>query len=196
MFGSKKIQELESQLSSLTDQLNQALREKVDLTDQLDVANQKIAEMEAKLNDFDLEKLKEEARASRAEYEGLKALYAQKTKEFDDSKEEEEEKFAREAAIKRHDLDNEITTNRQANRDYVTQTVKTFGESYTHYLNQIKMLMDALGNVASRTGEVLFMNDNEDLKERFGTEMRETLKAGSVELLENVTEETDEEAQP
>lgn len=195
MFGSKKIQELESQISSLTDQLNTALREKVALSEQLDQATKTIAEMEEKLNDFDLEQLKEEARASKAEFEGLKDLYAQKTRAFDDNLEAEEEKFAREQANRRHDLENEITSNRQANQEYVTKTVKTFGESYSYYLNQIKMLMDALGDVASRTGEALFSGENDDLKERFGSEMRGVLKAGAVELVEDEVQDEEDDGE-
>ena len=64
-----------------------------------------MAELEAQLNDFDLEQAKEAARASRAEYEGLRELYTRKNKEFDDSIEEQEQSFARESALKRHNLD-------------------------------------------------------------------------------------------
>ena len=178
MFGSKKIQELEAKVQELQEKLTREATEKADLTQQLESANRRIAEVEAELNDFDLARLKEEAKASRAEYEGLKDLYVRKNQEFDDFKEVEEETFARDQAMQRHNLENEIRDNRQANQDYVTSTVKTFGESYNYYLNQIKLLMDALGDVATRTGEALFSGENADLKARFGSQMRNVLKSG------------------
>ena len=182
MFGSKKIQELEARLGELQSRLEAVTGERDQFSRQLESANGRIAELEAQLNDFDLEQLKEEAKSSRAEYEGLRELYARKNKEFDDSVEQEEQAFAREQALKRHNLENEIRDNRQANQDYVASTVKTFGESYNYYLNQIKVLMDALGNVATRTGEALFAGENGDLKARFGSQMRDMLKSGADAL--------------
>jgi len=183
MFGSKKIQELEARISELQSKLTQTTDERNGLSQQLQSANARVAELEARLNDFDLEALKEEARASKAEYEGLKALYHQKNQEFDDTLEEKEQDFARDQAAARHNLENEIRDNRQANQDYVARTVRTFGESYNYYLNQIKLLMDALGNVAFETGEALFAGENDDLKSRFADQMRDTLKnrMGSLE---------------
>lgn len=183
MFGSKKIQELEARVSELQSKLTQTTDERNGLSQQLQNANARVAELEARLNDFDLEALKEEARASKAEYEGLKALYHQKNQEFDDAIEEREQDFARDQAAARHNLENEIRDNRQANQDYVARTVRTFGESYNYYLNQIKLLMDALGNVAFETGEALFAGENDDLKSRFADQMRDTLKTrmGSLE---------------
>ena len=186
MFGSKKLQDLEARFNSLQAELNQANAEKEELARQLEEANRQNAEMKARLEDFDLEKLKEEARSSRAEYEGLKDLYKKKNQDFDDAREDQEQEFAREQAIKRHNLENEIRDNRQANQDYVTDTVRTFGESYNYYLNQIKLLMDALGDVATRTGAALFSGENADLKARFGSQMRKTLKSG-MDALETDT---------
>ena len=182
MFGSKRIQELEAQLREAQEKLAKETSEKNELAQGLEGANRKIAELEAQLNDFDLEQAKEAARASRAEYEGLRELYTRKNKEFDDSIEEQEQSFARESALKRHNLENEIRDKRQANEDYVASTVKSFGESYNYYLNQIKLLMDALGNVATRTGEALFSGGNDDLKSRFGSLMRDTLKTETGDL--------------
>lgn len=182
MFGSKRIQELESQLQSLQEKLNQETSENTSLRDQLESANRRVADLENQLNDFDLEKLKAEAKSTQAEYEGLRDLYKQKKQEFDDSKEEEEKSFARDQALKRHNLENEIRDNRNANQEYVTQTVKTFSESYNYYLNQIKLLMDALGAAATRTGEALFSAENANLKERFGAQLRDTLKTGMGQL--------------
>ena len=178
MFGSKKIQELEDRVRELTESLSRQQSENATLTQQLDTANSRVREMEAKLNDFDLERAKEEAKASRAEFEGLKDLYTRKNREFDEYKEEEEQRFARDQALQRHNLENEIRDNRQANQDYVTSTVKTFGESYNYYLGQIKALLDALGNVATRTGETLFAGGNADLRASFGHQMRDLLKSG------------------
>ena len=182
MFGSKKIQELEAQVRQLTEKLTRETAEKTDLAQKLESAKARIAEVEAELHDFDLENLKEKAKTTIAEYEGLKDLYARKNKEFDDSKEEAEQTFARDQALQRHNLENEIRDNRQANQDYVANTVKTFGESYNYYLSQIKTLMDALGNVAAKTGEALFSGDNGDLKTRFGSQMRDMLKSGAEAL--------------
>lgn len=178
MFGKKQIQAQESEIQSLRSQLTQALEEKKSLAAQLEDANQRINRLEAKLQDFDAEKAREDALAMKAEYEGLRDLYRQKNQEFDDTKEEKEQTFARDQAIQRHNLENEIRDNRQANQDYVAKTVRTFGQSYNYYLNQIKTLMDALSNVAVQTGESLFSGENNDLRDRFGTQMQEYLKAG------------------
>ena len=178
MFGSKKIQELEDKVRELTESLSRQQSENASLTQQLDTASSRIREMEAQLKDFDLERAREEAKASRAEFEGLKDLYTRKNREFDEYKEEEEQRFARDQALQRHNLENEIRDNRQANQDYVTSTVKTFGESYNYYLGQIKVLLDALGNVATRTGETLFAGGNADLRASFGHQMRDLLKSG------------------
>ena len=197
MFGSKKIQELEDRVRELTESLSRA---------QSDNASSRIREMEAQLKDFDLERAREEAKASRAEFEGLKDLYTRKNREFDEYKEEEEQRFARDQALQRHNLENEIRDNRQANQDYVTSTVKTFGESYNYYLGQIKVLLDALGNVATRTGETLFAGGNADLRASFGHQMRDLLKSGvdafndeEEELVveaEDVPEVAEEAAEP
>lgn len=184
MFGKKQIQALESQLQTAQEQLNQTAAENAALREQLEAANRQIAALQDQLHDFDLEKEKEATAALKAEYEGLRDLYHQKNREFDDSKEEKEQSFARDQAMQRHNLENEIRDNRQANREYVASTVRTFGESYNHYLNQIKVLMDALGSVAAQTGEALFNGDNTDLKDRFDDQMRGALKASSVAALE------------
>ena len=178
MFGSKRIQELEDQVQQLQEKLTREQSEKNDFSQQLAAATGRVAELEAQLKDFDLDRLREEAKAAQAEYEGLKELYAKKIKEFDDSKEQKEESFAREQANARHNLENEIRDNRQANQEYVANTVKTFGESYNYYLDQIKVLMDGLSQVASTTGAALFSGENTDLKARFGSEMRNVLKPG------------------
>lgn len=178
MFGRKQIQALESEVQALQSQLAQANQEKHSLTEQLSAANERIAGLEAQLRDFDADKAREEAMALKAEYEGLRELYRQKNQAFDDSKEEKEQSFARDQALQRHNLENEIRDNRQANQDYVAKTVRTFGQSYNYYLSQIKTLMDALSSVAAQTGETLFSAENNDLRDRFGTQMQEYLEAG------------------
>ena len=190
MFGKEKIQTLEAQVRELNYQLEQARKEKAELEQKLSSASRQAAELEEKLVHTDLDALKEELCATKAEYEGLKELYAKKIQAFDADKEEKEQAFAREAALERHNLANEIRDNRQANRDYVRSTVKTFSESYNYYLDQIKILMDALGNVAANTGEMLFMESNENLKAKFGQQMadrlqsdKETLKSDTGDLI-------------
>lgn len=175
MFGSKKIQELESQLSSANGKLEQANKEKEELKSSLEAAQSKISELEAKLSNTNA--LEKQARATIAEYEGLKDLYSRKIDEFESSREEKEQEFARHSAIQRFDLENEIKENREANQNYVSETVKTFSDSYNYYLNQIKLLMDALSDVASHAGEVLFSEPNDDLKTRIGQQMAEKVKA-------------------
>ena len=198
MFGKKQITSLESEVQELQSKLNQVIQENGSLKEQLDAANRQISRLEAQLQDYDAEKAREEALSLKAEYEGLRELYKQKNQEFDDSIEEKEQTFARDQAIQRHNLENEIRDNRQANQDYVAETVRTFGQSYNYYLGQIKTLMDALSRVAAQTGETLFSGENADLKDRFGTQMQEYLKAGEeppVPVMEPpIEEETEPEA--
>jgi len=177
MFGSGKVQGLESQIRELTGRLEKVNQEKADLARRLEAEKARAAEVERKLMDTDFERLKEEARVSQAEYEGLKDLYTRKVQAFDSSKEEEEQNFAREAAVSRYNLKNEINAVKSENQEKVAGTVQTFIESYNYYLNQIKMLMDALGNVTVRMTEGMFDSPQEDLKANFGLQMVEELKA-------------------
>ena len=194
MFGKKQIQALESEVQALQSKLTQATQEKNSLTEQLAAANRRIAELEAQFQDYDADRIREEAQALKAEYEGLRDLYRQKNQEFDDSRDEKEQAFARDQALQRHNLENEIRDNRQANQDYVSKTVRTFGQSYNYYLGQIKTLMDALSNVAAQTGETLFAGENADLRDRFGTKMQEYLKAGEDDFEAHDSGEDDYEA--
>ena len=184
MFGSRKIQELEYKLREVTDNLDKITKERNDLTQRLSEADAKIADLEAKVAESELEHLKEDARATQAQFEGLKELYTRKVKEFDDSIEQREEDFAQEDALKRHNLENEIRDNRQANQDYVAGTVKRFSESYNYYLNQIKLLMDALGDIAKHTGEALFTGEysDRDLMTSMGEEIVARLKTDTDSL--------------
>ena len=184
MFGSRKIQELEYKLREVTDNLDKITKERNDLTQRLSEADAKIADLEAKVAESELEHLKEDARATKAQFEGLKELYTRKVKEFDDSIEQREEDFAQEDALKRHNLENEIRDNRQANQEYVAGTVKRFSESYNYYLNQIKLLMDALGDIAKHTGEALFTGEysDRDLMTSMGEEIVARLKTDTDSL--------------
>ena len=189
MFGSKKIEMLQSQIRDLTDRLDQVTREKDEvqrkLSDSLSKVSgleSKVTDLETELADRDLEQLKEDARTTQAEFEGLKSMYSQKVQEFNASVEEKEQEFAKEAAVAKHNLQNEIRDSRQANQDFVAGTVKNFSESFNYYLNQIKLLMETLGDVASRTGESLFAGANDDLKGSIGQEIVEKLKAKTDDL--------------
>ena len=189
MRASQKIQMLESRIRELDDRLGQVTREKeqaiseiTGLKQQLTDFREKVSELEAQLADRDLEQLKEEVRTKRAEYEGLKELYYRKIQEFEQSKEAKEQEFAKEEAISRYNLENEIRDNRQANQEYVAGTVKNFSDSFNYYLNQIKLLMDALGDVASQTGETLFLSGSEDLKAKIGQEMADKLRNETDDL--------------
>ena len=174
--------EMEQTITELRGELAQEKAARDQLTRELESARAKVAELEQRWENSDFEQLKRETRAREAEYEGLKELYHRKNEEFDSQREEREQAFAREAAAERFSLEEEIHDNRQANMEYVTRTVKTFGESYNYYLNQIRALMDALGAVATRTGAALFSGDNEDLKTKFGLQMVEELKAATGDM--------------
>ena len=183
MFGSKKIQELESTVSELKRAQDKIAKERDDLKKDLDSARRKISDLEKSASDLkeqlaatESEQLKAQLGASIAEYEGLKDLYTRKNQEFDDDKAEKEQAFARHAAVERFNLENEIQENRRSNEEYVSASVKSFTESYNYYLNQIRLLMDALGDVASRAGEELFSGSNDDLKARIGQQMADKLK--------------------
>ncbi len=183
MFGKEKIQALEARVREWTDKAGQLEKEKADLTRQLESARQQIADLTRQVAESDLAQAKEELRASKAEYEGLKDLYTKKIQAFEEGREEKEQAFAREAALERHSLENEIRDNRQASQEHVRSTVKSFSESYQYYLSQIKLMMDALGDVAARTGEALFTEEGEgDLKARFGQRLAEKLRTDAKAL--------------
>ena len=182
MFGSHKIQDLEYKLRDVTESLDRANREKRELEQKLSESEKKLEQLEAQLSDNDLETLREQTRISQAEFESLKKMYSTKVKEFEDSIEEKEQDFAKEDALKRYNLENEIVDNRKANQAYVADRVKSFGESYMYYLNQIKVLMDALSQVAVETGKTLFAHDADNLKVNFSQQMAETLKSGKDSL--------------
>ena len=79
-------------------------------------------------------------------------------------------------------LENEIRKNRQASEDYVARTVGEFSETYNYYFNQIRILMDALSNVARDAGQKLFHGENGNLKTNFALHMANELKSGRTAL--------------
>lgn len=198
MFGREKIQMLEGQLRDLQDRLDQVTREKEEaarekeqtareksgLEEQLSESLEKVSQLEVELHDAELEALNEGLRSRQEEYDGLQKRYSGKLKEFTDYREEKEQEFAKTAAVSRYLLDGEIRKNREDKQEFVSNTVKDFTDSFNYYLNQIKVLMEALGTVASGAGATLFLREGDDLKAQIGQEVAENLKT-EVEDLQN-----------
>ena len=225
MFGSRRIRELEAQLSELQHKLDSCNKEnekltqdftnargkaslleaqlhglelqrqedqrKLDsraednekLTQELEAERGKVSDLQTELSKFDdAKRLMEEAQISKDEFECLKGLYVTKRQEFEEGMEAKEKAFEEETAQKRAGLDKEIHDSRQANQKYVTSSVKTFAESYIYYLNQIKLLMDTLSDVATQTGENLFSGENSDLKARIGHQIQQRLTTSTALL--------------
>ena len=184
-----RIRSMESSLESadkektnLENKLQKAENEKAELEAKLRSANGKIVELEEKLKNTDYDELKEKAKQTAVEFQGLKDLYTEKIKEFEESKESQEEEFAKEAAVKRNNLEEEIQTNRSENQDMVSNTVKVFAGSYLYYMDQIRVMMDAVSQAAAETGSMLFEGNTEDIKERFGERIAEHLRNDVGEL--------------
>ena len=185
MFGSGKIKELEARLIETIKKAEAAEKEKKDLQGQLENARAKIADLEKRVSDNELETLKAQSKQAIVEYEGLKGLYTDKVKAFEDSKAAAEEAFAKEAATKRHDLSEEIRGNKESSQKLVSETVSTFAGSYMYYLDQIRALMDALSRAATETGETLFSGDTCSIRERFGSSIVEHLQSDADALKQN-----------
>lgn len=182
MFNKAKVAELESKLHSGKKELEKVLKEKTDLEARLKSAKEKIGGLESsledakgkiselteKMKDLDLEALKEKAKQSAVEFEGLKELYSGKIREFDKSRENQEEEFAKESALKRSSLEDEIRVSREENQAKVSNTVQAFTGSYLYYMDQIRLLMEALNHAATETGKTLFDGSLDEVKERFG----------------------------
>ncbi len=180
--------ELGSKLNAANEkilELEESVKDRLDLSRQLEEAKERIQELEQTLKESEGANLKEQARKTIAEFEGLKELYIQKNKEIDSVRESTEEGFAREAAVKRQDLSDEIQHSKEESQQKVAQTVKTFTGSYQYYLDQIRLLMDALCSAARETGETLFESGDQNLKERFGTRILNHLKSSAESLLPN-----------
>lgn len=162
-------EELEKQLKNAHSRIREL---ETDLTS----AKGKVGELETKLKDTDLAALKEKAKQSAAEYDALKKLYAGKVRAFDSSVETREEEFARESAVKRHNLEEEIRTNREGAQEQVSNTVQDFAGSYLYYMDQIRMMMEALSQAAAETGKTLFTGEAGNIKERFGASIAERIR--------------------
>ena len=185
MFGKEKLRELETRLTEMRRKAEAVEKEKSDLQGQLIEAKAKIQELEKRVADNELETLKAQSRQTIVEFEGLKGLYTDKIREFEDSKAAAEEEFAKEAANKRHDLSEEIRENKGSNQKLVSETISTFAGSYTYYLDQIRVLMDALSRAAKETGETLFNGDARSIRERFGSTIVEHLQNDTGALKQN-----------
>ena len=207
-----KVNELQGKLDASVQETEKLTQENGKLAQELEAARERITMFETLPEDAVLKCLRDEALVSKAEYEALKDLYTRKSQELNGILEEKEQKFAKEMANQRAKLEIELRDSRQASQDYVTDSVKTFSDSYNYYLSQVKLLMDTLSDVATQTGEELFTGENDDLKTRIGHQIREQLATdadamkndgdlllfGSVkeeeeaeEVKEDVAEETD-----
>ena len=172
-------EELESQLKSAGEKIAKLEKE-------LTAAKEKIGELEDKLENRDLKALEDKAKQSAAQFEGLKKLYLGKIREFDHSRESREEEFEKDASLKRYNLEEEIRVNREENQELVSNTVKDFAGSYLYYMDQIRMMMDALSQAAADTGKTLFSGGEGDVKERFGASIAGYLRK-DVDALEQGT---------
>ena len=171
----------ESKNSELQEKLSAATANNEDLEQKLGAAYQNISELEAKLCDTDFEALKEQERVTLVELEGLRELYTKKIQDFDNSIEERQEAIEKENSIQRYNLEKEIEEDRQANQEYVSNTVKEFGESFNYYLDQVKVLMNALSHVATKTGENLFKEKEKKLKTILGEAVAEEISGEALD---------------
>lgn len=205
-----KVNELQGKLDAsvqetekLTQENGKLAQENGKLAQELEAARERITMFETLPEDAVLKCLRDEALVSKAEYEALKDLYTRKSQELNGILEEKEQKFAKEMANQRAKLEIELRDSRQASQDYVTDSVKTFSDSYNYYLSQVKLLMDTLSDVATQTGEELFTGENDDLKTRIGHQIREQLATdadamkndGDLLLFGSVKEEEAQEAE-
>ncbi|MBQ9210753.1 MAG: hypothetical protein IJ153_03555 [Clostridia bacterium] len=189
MFGKEKIKALEDQLSSARKKMEDTLKDKTTLTEELSstreelqAARERIKSLEEQIAQSESAELKEQARQTIVEYEGLKELYQQKNQEIDATREDIEEGFAREAATKRQDLADEIAQKEEDNRQMIAETVSTFAGSYRYYLDQIRVLMDALSQAAQETGDTLFKAEQQNIQESFGVRIVERLRSDADTL--------------
>lgn len=175
-----KIAELEAVLSDMNEKNAEMSEKNAEMCE-------KNAELERELAESEMTELKQKEKDLIIEYEGLKDLYSRKVKEFDDALEERERAFAREDALKRRNLEEELEENRQDSQRYVGNTVKNFSESFSFYLNQIKQLMNALGDVAVQTGKNLFTDNiaESNLKGLIGQQMADKLQSENGDLMDD-----------
>ena len=175
MFNSKQ-REFEMRMEHLKESMDKLGEEKKGVEKDLEKAKARISELEEKLAQTEVESLRKEARETLAEAQGLKELYLRKNEDFDSNMQAESENYAKEEVRARRKFNEELAQQKKDTEEYVGDTVETFGESYNYYLNQIKVLMDALGQVATKTGKHLFSGEEVDLKTEFGRRMMRALK--------------------
>lgn len=175
MFNSKE-KEFELRIEHLKESMDKLGEEKKGVEKNLEKARTRISELEEKLAQTEVESLRKEARETLAEAQGLKELYLRKNEDFDSNMQAESENYAKEEVRARRKFNEELAQQKKDTEEYVGDTVETFSETYNYYLNQIKVLMDALGQVATKTGKHLFSGEEVDLKTEFGRRMMRALK--------------------
>ena len=175
MFNSKQ-REFEMRMEHLKESMDKLGEEKKGVEKDLEKAKARISELEEKLAQTEVESLRKEARETLAEAQGLKELYLRKNEDFDSNMQAESENYAKEEVRARRKFNEELAQQKKDTEEYVGDTVETFSETYNYYLNQIKVLMDALGQVATKTGKHLFSGEEVDLKTEFGRRMMRALK--------------------
>ena len=175
MFNSKQ-REFEMRMEHLKESMDKLGEEKKGVEKNLEKARARISELEEKLAQTEVESLRKEARETLAEAQGLKELYLRKNEDFDSNMQAESENYAKEEVRARRKFNEELAQQKKDTEEYVGDTVETFSETYNYYLNQIKVLMDALGPVATKTGKHLFSGEEVDLKTEFGRRMMRALK--------------------
>ena len=186
----KKIEELEKKVRTYKKEAELADRDKKEIKNALNEAHERIRKLEKELkkaqetpkSDYSLEEIKEKVKRSAVDYEGLKELYTEKVKAFEQARESREEEFARETALKRNDLAEELQANRDENQERVRSTVNDFAGRYLYYMDQIRLMMNALNQAAAETGNTLF---DGDVKERFGSSIAEHLQHDLTALKQN-----------
>ncbi|MBR0268289.1 MAG: hypothetical protein IJQ71_12755 [Clostridia bacterium] len=175
MFNSKE-KEFELRIEHLKESMDKLAEDKKGVEKDLEKARAKIAELEEKLAQSEVETLKKKTQETLAEYRSLKEQYQQKIQEFDSSLQEKEENYAMEAVRARGQFEEDIAQGKQDTEKYVAENVETFTETFNYYLEQIKALVDALGHVASASGRQLFSGEEADRKTEFGCRMISALK--------------------
>jgi len=181
MFGSKS-KELETLLYSVKQELKHTTDEKKKLEKELESTRIELKQLRDRIGGSDVSAYENKLQESIVEYEGLKKHFSEKIRAFDESKEKAEQEFADECARKQQDLENEITDTRLQTQESLSSTVGKFNETYSYYLSQIRVLMNALSQVMEKTGKNLFENDTEQLKLNFSRQLVEAVNAGAGSL--------------
>lgn len=173
MFGNRRrIQELELQVESLTNELTAERQKQKKLQSEL------LQHQESAVND-------------KTGYEELRALYSQKLREQEDARAAQDEQLVLQAAEARKALNNELDASRKESQDHLQNSLKSFSDSYLHYLDQIKLLFEMLNAAAIRTGATLALPDEEHIEDLFSDEMTRALLTMSG--IQSETGKTDED---